>query len=119
MGSRGPTTLENYQVQEKITHIDRERISERVVHARGAGYFEAYGTVGDAPAGKYTRAKLFQEEGRRTPTFTRFSSVIHGGHSRATPAASRSSSTPRTATGTWSATTSGSSSSGTRSSSPT
>ena len=84
VGNRGPTTMENYQFLEKITHFDRERIPERVVHARGAGahgYFEAYGTVGDEPISKYTRAKLFQEKGKRTPTFVRFSSVIHGGHS--------------------------------------
>ncbi len=84
VGSRGPTTLENYQFLEKITHFDRERIPERVVHARGAGahgYFEAYGTVGGEPIAKYTRAKLFQEKGKRTPTFVRFSTVIHGGTS--------------------------------------
>ncbi|GAC1644124.1 MAG: catalase KatX [Herpetosiphon sp.] len=84
VGSRGPTTLENYMFIEKITHFDRERIPERVVHARGAGahgYFEAYGTVGDEPISKYTRAKLFQEKGKQTPVFVRFSSVIHGGHS--------------------------------------
>jgi catalase len=84
VGDRGPTVLENYQFLEKITHFDRERIPERVVHARGAGahgYFEAYGTIGDEPAGKYTRAKLFQEKGKRTPVFVRFSTVIHGGHS--------------------------------------
>ena len=47
VGARGPATLENYQFLEKISHFDRERIPERVVHARGAtafGYFEAYGT---------------------------------------------------------------------------
>ena len=84
VGNRGPTTLENYQFIEKITHFDRERIPERVVHARGAGahgYFEAYGTVGDEPVAKYTRAKLFQEKGKRTPLFVRFSTVIHGGTS--------------------------------------
>ncbi len=84
VGRRGPTTLENYQFLEKITHFDRERIPERVVHARGAGahgYFEAYGTVGDQPIAKYTRAKLFQQKGKQTPVFVRFSSVIHGGHS--------------------------------------
>ena len=84
VGNRGPTTLENYQFIEKITHFDRERIPERVVHARGAGahgYFEAYGTVGDEPVSKYTRAKLFQEKGKRTPVFIRFSTVIHGGTS--------------------------------------
>ena len=84
VGDRGPTVLENYHFLEKIGHFDRERIPERVVHARGAGahgYFEAYGTIGDAPASKYTRAKLFQEKGKRTPLFVRFSTVIHGGHS--------------------------------------
>jgi len=84
VGDRGPTTLENYHFFEKITHFDRERIPERVVHARGAGahgYFEAYGTVGDEPIAKYTRAKLFQTKGKTTPVFVRFSSVIHGGHS--------------------------------------
>src|SRR4051794_35087962 len=84
VGSRGPATLENYHFLEKISHFDRERIPERVVHARGAGahgYFEAYGTVGDEPISKYTRARLFQEKGKQTPLFARFSSVIHGGHS--------------------------------------
>jgi catalase len=84
VGERGPTVLENYQFLEKITHFDRERIPERVVHARGAGahgYFEAYGRIGSDPASKYTRAKLFQEKGKRTPVFVRFSTVIHGGHS--------------------------------------
>lgn len=84
VGDRGPTVLENYQFLEKITHFDRERVPERVVHARGAGahgYFEAYGTIGDEPASKYTRAKLFQEKGKRTPVFVRFSTVTHGGHS--------------------------------------
>lgn len=84
VGGRGPTVLENYDFLEKITHFDRERIPERVVHARGAGahgYFEAYGKVGEESVSKYTRAKLFQEKGKRTPVFVRFSSVIHGTHS--------------------------------------
>ncbi|GAF66948.1 catalase [Bacillus sp. TS-2] len=84
VGSRGPTTLENYDFLEKISHFDRERIPERVVHARGAGahgYFETYGSFGNEPIAKYTRAKLFQKKGKQTPVFVRFSSVIHGGHS--------------------------------------
>ncbi|GED26276.1 catalase X [Brevibacillus agri] len=84
VGNRGPTVLENYDFLEKITHFDRERIPERVVHGRGAGahgYFEAYGTVGDEPVAKYTRAKLFAERGKKTPVFVRFSTVIHGTHS--------------------------------------
>ena len=54
---------------------------ERVVHARGAvahGFFEAYGKIGDEPASKYTRAKLFQNEGEKTPVTIRFSTVIGG-----------------------------------------
>ncbi|QNK56006.1 catalase [Paenibacillus sp. PAMC21692] len=84
IGNRGPSTLENYHFIEKISHFDRERVPERVVHGRGAGahgYFEAYGKLGDEPVSKYTRAKLFQEAGKQTPVFVRFSSVIHGGHS--------------------------------------
>src|SRR4028118_2108020 len=59
VGERGPATLENYQFIEKITHFDRERIPERVVHARGTGahgYFEAYGTIGGEPASRAPRA---------------------------------------------------------------
>ncbi|MEP7378291.1 MAG: catalase [Chloroflexota bacterium] len=81
VGSRGPATLENYQFLEKISHFDRERAPERVVHARGFvahGYFEAYGTIGDEPASAYTRAKLFQAKGKRTPVVIRFSTVIGG-----------------------------------------
>lgn len=84
IGNRGPATMENYQFIEKMAHFDRERVPERVVHARGAGahgYFEAYGKVGDEPISKYTRAKLFQEKGKKTPVFVRFSTVGHGGHS--------------------------------------
>ncbi len=81
VGERGPATLENYHFLEKISHFDRERIPERVVHARGFvahGVFEAYGTIGDEPASTYTRAKLFQEKGKETPVTIRFSTVIGG-----------------------------------------
>ncbi|MHA2896098.1 catalase [Bacillus cereus] len=84
IGNRGPTTLENYDFLEKISHFDRERIPERVVHARGAGahgYFEAYGKVGNEPIAKYTRAKLFQNPGDKTPVFVRFSTVAGGAES--------------------------------------
>ncbi|WP_369130368.1 catalase [Modestobacter roseus] len=81
VGSRGPATLENYQFLEKISHFDRERIPERVVHARGAtafGVFVADGTVGDEPIEKYTRAKLFSEKGKETEVALRFSTVAGG-----------------------------------------
>ena len=81
VGARGPATLENYQFLEKISHFDRERIPERVVHARGTtafGYFEATGKVGDELASTFTRAKLFQEAGKRTDLAIRFSTVAGG-----------------------------------------
>jgi catalase len=81
VGARGPATLENYHFLEKISHFDRERIPERVVHARGAvafGDFEATGMWGDEPISRYTRAKLFQQAGKRTPLAIRFSTVIGG-----------------------------------------
>jgi catalase len=81
VGSRGPATLENYHFLEKISHFDRERIPERVVHARGFvcyGEFEATGKIGDEPASKYTRAKIFSEKGKKTPLAIRFSTVIGG-----------------------------------------
>jgi catalase len=73
-GLRGPALLEDFVLREKITHFDHERIPERIVHARGSaahGYFECY-----APLGKYTRASLFAEKGKRTPLFVRFSTVV-------------------------------------------
>src|SRR5690606_7293802 len=79
VGNRGPATLENYQFIEKMSHFDRERIPERVVHARGAGahgYFESYGKVGDDPISKLTRAKVFTNTEKQTPVFVRFSTVI-------------------------------------------
>ncbi|WP_164214414.1 catalase [Virgibacillus sp. YIM 98842] len=84
VGNRGPAMLENYDYIEKISHFDREMVPERIAHARGSGahgYFETYGTVGDEPVSKYTRAKVFQEKGKQTPVFVRFSTVVHGNHS--------------------------------------
>ncbi|MDB5730871.1 MAG: Catalase, partial [Variovorax sp.] len=70
---RGPTLLEDFILREKITHFDHERIPERVVHARGSGahgYFEAYDALTEL-----TRAAPFQEKGKVTPVFVRFSTV--------------------------------------------
>jgi catalase len=72
-GRRGPTLMEDFHLREKITHFDHERIPERVVHARGAaahGTFQAYGN-----AEAFTGAG-FLREGRRTPVFVRFSTVV-------------------------------------------
>ncbi len=72
-GVRGPALLKDFILREKITHFDHERIPERIVHARGSGahgFFEAYVALD-----KITRAAPFQEAGKRTPVFTRFSTV--------------------------------------------
>ena len=73
VGARGPSLLEDFHFREKIFHFDHERIPERVVHARGFGvhgYFEATESLSEI-----TRADPFQEVGRRTPVFVRFSTV--------------------------------------------
>jgi len=73
IGPRGPTTLEDFHLREKIFHFDHERIPERVVHARGYGahgYFETYGALTDI-----TSADIFQRPGEKTPAFVRFSTV--------------------------------------------
>jgi catalase len=83
VGPRGPLVLEDYHFLEKITHFDRERTPERVVHARGAaahGIFYPTGMLGDEPIEAYSRAKVFRK-GTETPIFLRFSTVVHGGHS--------------------------------------
>ena len=72
-GERGATLLEDFQLREKITHFDHERIPERIVHARGSGahgYFELSESMS-----KYTKAKFLQTPGTRTPVFARFSTV--------------------------------------------
>jgi catalase len=81
VGDRGPATLENYHFLEKMSHFDRERIPERVVHARGTtsfGVFEATGKLGDEPISNFTRAKLFQQAGKKTEVAVRFSTVAGG-----------------------------------------
>ncbi len=80
---RGPTLLEDFILREKITHFDHERIPERIVHARGSaahGYFELTRSLGE-----YTTAKILTEVGKRTPLFTRFSTVAGGAGSIDTP----------------------------------
>ncbi|MDT7835096.1 catalase [Aquabacterium sp. OR-4] len=82
-GQRGPTLLEDFLLREKITHFDHERIPERVVHARGSaahGYFEC---THDCSA--FTRAAFLAKRGKKTPVFTRFSTVAGGAGSADTP----------------------------------
>lgn len=72
-GERGPVLMQDVHLLEKLAHFDRERIPERVVHAKGAGaggYFEVTTDVT-----KYTKAKFLSEIGKRTEVFVRFSTV--------------------------------------------
>lgn len=78
-GQHGPTLLEDYQLLEKLAHFDRERIPERVVHARGAGAHGVFKVTNSMK--RYTKAAFLQDEGQETPVFVRFSTVIHGQHS--------------------------------------
>lgn len=75
VGVRGPILLEDYHLVEKLANFDRERIPERVVHARGAsakGFFETTHDVSHL-----TCADLFRAPGTQTPVIARFSTVIH------------------------------------------
>lgn len=74
IGARGPVSLEDHVLREKLFHFDHERIPERVVHARGYGahgFFETYDTLSDI-----TAADIFQRKGEKTPVFVRFSTVV-------------------------------------------
>lgn len=74
VGPRGPIIFEDFLLFEKMAHFNRERIPERVVHAKGSG---AYGhfVCTNPNMSKYTTAKLFSAKGKKTPTFIRFSTV--------------------------------------------
>ncbi len=72
-GSRGPILLQDYQLLEKLAHQNRERIPERVVHAKGWGAFGTFTVTHDIS--QYTRAKIFGEVGKITDMLARFSTV--------------------------------------------
>ena len=74
VGERGPTLLQDVHLVEKLAHFDRERIPERVVHAKGAGA-HGYFQVCESMA-KYTKAKFLQNPEKKTPVFVRFSTVV-------------------------------------------
>ncbi|WP_126974357.1 catalase [Gynurincola endophyticus] len=71
-GVRGPSLLEDFIYQDKMAHFDRERIPERVVHARGSGAHGIFESTADISA--YTKA-AFLKKGTITPLFARFSTV--------------------------------------------
>ena len=72
-GPSGPTLLQDHHLVQKMQHFNRERIPERVVHAKGSGahgFFEVTEDVTD-----WTSASFLSEVGKRTPMFARFSTV--------------------------------------------
>ena len=72
-GPRGPVLIQDYQLIEKLAHQNRERVPERVVHAKGWG---AHGTLTvTEDISRYTRADIFSKFGGKTPLLARFSTV--------------------------------------------
>lgn len=73
VGARGPLLLQDFILHEKMAHFNRERIPERVVHAKGSGAYGKFTVTHDIT--KYTRAKVFNKIGKETKVFLRFSTV--------------------------------------------
>ena len=72
-GPRGPVLLQDFHLIEKLQHFNRERIPERVVHAKGSGAYGTFTVTHDIT--RFTRAKLFERIGKETEVFLRFSTV--------------------------------------------
>ncbi|MDR1763777.1 MAG: catalase [Dysgonamonadaceae bacterium] len=72
-GPHGPALLQNAWMMEKLAHFNRERIPERIVHAKGSGAHGTLTITGDITA--YTKAAIFSKIGKKTPVFLRFSTV--------------------------------------------
>ncbi|CAA7386263.1 MULTISPECIES: catalase [Chryseobacterium] len=75
VGNNGPVLLEDIHLIEKLAAFDRERIPERVVHARGAGAMGEF--VADADFSEVTSADFLSKAGKKTPVTVRFSMVVH------------------------------------------
>ncbi|MFH1251819.1 MAG: catalase [bacterium] len=72
-GERGPTLLQDHYLLEKLAHFNRERIAERVVHAKAAGAHGSFTVTHDIT--RYSKAKIFSKVGKKTDVFGRFSTV--------------------------------------------
>jgi len=72
-GDRGPALMQDIHLLDKLAHFDRERIPERVVHAKGAGAHGFFEVTNDVT--KYTKAKFLSKVGKKTEVFVRFSTV--------------------------------------------
>ena len=72
-GARGPVLMQDYQLLEKLAHQNRERIPERVVHAKGWGAHGTFTVTNDIT--RYTKADIFSQVGKKTDMLARFSTV--------------------------------------------
>jgi len=72
-GQRGPTLLQDHYLLEKLSHFNRERIPERVVHAKATGAHGTFTVTNDIT--QYTKANVFSRVGKKTDMFGRFSTV--------------------------------------------
>jgi catalase len=72
-GRRGPLLLQDFILHEKMAHFNRERIPERIVHAKGSGAYGTFTVTNDIT--RYSRAKVFSEVGKQTRIFHRMSTV--------------------------------------------
>ncbi len=72
-GPGGPVLLQDHHLIEKLARFDRERIPERVVHARGSGAYGYFEVTADVS--RWTRAAFMAPAGKRTEVFVRFSTV--------------------------------------------
>src|SRR6266851_2092107 len=72
-GPAGPVLTEDHHLIEKLAHFDRERIPERVVHAKGSGAFGYFEVLADVS--RWTKARFLSQVGKRTEVFMRFSTV--------------------------------------------
>jgi catalase len=73
VGPSGPISLHDHYVVQKMQHFNRERVPERVVHAKGSGAHGFFEVTADVT--QYTKASFLSEVGKRTPMFARFSTV--------------------------------------------
>ena len=72
-GPRGPLLMQDYYLLEKMAHFNRERIPERVVHAKGSGAYGSLTITNDIT--RFSAAKVFSEAGKKTEALLRFSTV--------------------------------------------
>jgi catalase len=72
-GPRGPLLVQDWQLFEKHAHFNRERIPERVVHAKGSAAYGTFTVTKDIT--RYTKARIFSKVGKQTEMFLRFSTV--------------------------------------------